>query len=263
MNLLFWKKKKQAPEEEGEGARDAAEEQTMLAEAGPETGDAQPRTGLLAKLAAIGQRFRRNKAEAPEPEEESTADEDLRKKNSDTPDEEDSETRPAAHAKKRLLLIATAMLLVLLLAGGGLAAWKWLRPAPAAQEAKAPPTSVIGKAKVPAPAEAPQPLGVEHQATPTVATAAAAPANMDIQAQIEALKKQNQEMQAQIEALKNQNAQQPSGYAPVARSGKTGSTPLPQEGVLIINGKDTKASAQALKQVIEEMNASEGRGAKK
>jgi predicted transcriptional regulator len=77
-----------------------------------------------------------------------------------------------------------------------------------------------------------------------------APAEEDIQAQIEALKKHNQEMQAQIEVLKKKPT--------TARTANSISSGTPREGVLIINGKNTKESVQGLKSVIESMNAASG-----
>lgn len=57
-------------------------------------------------------------------------------------------------------------------------------------------------------------------------------------------------MQAQIEALKKQPAVERSARSPVSAT--------PREGVLIINGKDAKESAQGLKKAIEGMNAASG-----
>ncbi|MGE5027869.1 MAG: hypothetical protein ACM3JK_05280 [Betaproteobacteria bacterium] len=90
-----------------------------------------------------------------------------------------------------------------------------------------------------------------------------APAPADMRMQVEALSKQNRELQTQIEALKKESLNVPQSAPAAAESKPAGKTTapaqLPGQGVLIISDKDTQASAQALKQAIEEMNAASRR----
>ena len=277
MNLLFWKKKKPADEESGEDPRGAPDDKTMIAE--PEDEGTASQTSLFArlrtKLTAVGQRFRKRRDAAASEDESPDADEPPRRKASaEEPEETEQETSPAARSKKRLLIFGALGVLVLLVTGGGFAAWKWLRPstplpvktaAPHLQETKKIEVRAVpsGPAHIPADTTPPQPEAISPQTAAKTQATVASQANPDIQAQIEALKKQNQEMQAQIEALKKQDEQQPPGYVSAGKPTKTGASSLHQGGVLIINGKDTKASAQSLKQAIEEMNATEGRDSRK
>lgn len=72
------------------------------------------------------------------------------------------------------------------------------------------------------------------------------PLPLAIQDQIAALKKQNLEMHAQIEALKQQSRWTPSSR----RAGDSATPPV----MVVTNGKNSKASVQSLKWAIEAMN---------
>ncbi|MDP2154754.1 MAG: hypothetical protein Q8J61_02035 [Sulfuricella sp.] len=188
-------------------------------------------------------------------------------------EEPESSDAPAEKPRKRLVIVLA--LLIPLAAGGGFFAAIKLLPPPQHQEAPPAKDTASQEAKAdeqpaPEPAEAaeqaPQPEPGQpptepapQQAGNATTPAAQAPepiaeapvADEDVQAQIQAMKKHNQEMQAQIEALKKQ----PAAEKKPARSAASA---MPREGVLIINGKNAKESAQGLKKVIEDMNAASG-----
>ena len=238
MNLRFWKRKKLAVEIEGEeNLPEPSDRET--ATGAPEAGEEKPDFGKLARfksrLAAIIKLFR--KRSKPAENDLPTADESppTRPRAAET-DEKTEEAISATKSKKRLLLLGALGMLVLLLTGAGFAVWKWLL-APMLQKEAAKPHEISVQAGNPAPS-----------------------AGTEMQAQIEALRKQNQAMQAQIEALKKEGIQEKPAVAEAPNDRSTGKAapPPPGEGVLIISGKDTKASVQSLKQVIEEMNASSG-----
>ena len=186
------------------------------------------------------------------------------------PDEEPEPTDIPAKKPRKWLVIVLALLIPLAAVGGFFTATKLLPPPPAkdaaSQQVKingqpAPePTEAAEQAPQPEPEQPPTepaPQQAENATTPAAeapeppaeapADYAPAPADEDIQTQIEAMKKHNQEMQAQIETLKKQPA--------AARPARSAATP--REGVLIINGKHAKESAQGLKKVIEGMNATD------
>ena len=187
----------------------------------------------------------------------------------------DDEPEPSDVPEKkpgRKLVIALALLIPLAAGGGFFAATKLLprqhqeaAPAknPASQEIKVDgqpaqaPTETAEQAPQPEteqPPNDPPSQQASDAATPIAEITEQAdapvddvpvPSDEDIQTQIEAMKKHNLEMQAEIEMLKKQ----PAAARPV-RAATT-----PREGVLIINGKNTKESAQGLKKIIEDMNA--------
>lgn len=216
MNLLFWKKKKTEPEESREQFLDKTDDETATAE--PEEAESTPdQPGILARV--------RIKLAA--------VGQRLRRRRESSAGEDESPTAGDAGKtgveasaedaiitnyalKPRKRLLLAGALIVFILLTAGGGFAAWKW------------------LLVPAPA--------------------------DMQVQIEVLKKQNREMQAQIEALKkdSQSEPQPATAAVENRpSGKWKNTALPPgQGVLIISDKDTTASAQALKQAIEEMNAS-------
>ncbi len=234
---------------------------------GAETARKPVKPGMFARLTGL---FPRSKKTAPEEETKRHAG-SRGKKSGEEPEQPPT---PAVKSWKRPLL---GLILLTLLAGVGFAAWNWLRPVqpPIAkpQEEPAAPETKEAEAPQPAPASGEEPAfaapmtgtaapqqALDATAAPDAAVAAPASpsagepqaaasgqAGEDVQAQIEVLKKQNQDMQAQIEALKKQGAH------PANTAYRPNRIP-PKDGVLIINGKDSKASAQALKHVIEEMN---------
>jgi hypothetical protein len=235
--------------------------------------------GMVARLKGILVKLLRSrKRKQPEAEQETAeAPSRTRTRHAET-EEEGTPPTPAKSGKKKLLILA---LLIPLLAGIGFATWKWLpgggkikqetapvtAPAPATEAAApladAPPASPEAPLQEGQPFSAPiaaatgsaQPAADASATTPQTGTTPPAdfPADADVQAQIEALKKQNQEMQAQIDMLKQQQA----GTA--SKPAKSGSSALPKDGVIIIGGKNSKESAQSLKKVIEEMNTSSDR----
>lgn len=209
-------------------------------------------------------------------------------------EEEESEQPVSKSGKKKWLILA----LLILLIGGSFAAWKWLLPeadhkAPpataqktekpeetselkpteaaalteAAEKAQAEATAMaeaaekaqaeaaaqaeaVAQAKAEAEAAAQAKVAADQAAAEAQAAAPPASTDANVQAQLETLRKQNQEMQTQLEALKSQR------HPPARPAGATASPP--RGDVLIINGKNSKESAQGLKQVIEEMNAASG-----
>ena len=232
-----------------------------------------PKPGFLARLKSTLTPRKKDKTEDEEkPEERKSSAKRTDRKH---PDEEPEPSDIPAKKPRKQLVIVLALLIPLAAGGGFIAATKLLPPpphqeAPPAKDATSQEVKVDGQ-PAPEPTEAakqaPQPEpgqpptepapqqadnattpAVEVPAPPAEAPVAEAPADEDVQAQIQAMKKHNQEMQAQIEALKKQPA--------VERPARSAATP--REGVLIINGKNAKESAQGLKKVIEGMNAASG-----
>lgn len=178
------------------------------------------------------------------------------------PLEEQGPTDTAAKKPRKRLAIALALLIPLAAGGGFFAATKLVPPhqdAPLAKDSTSQEVKIDGQ---PEP-EQTEAAGQEElqqtddaappiEETPetTEEPVADAPADEDVQTQIEVLKKQSKEMQAQIEGLRK---------PPVAEK-STRPTPsnVPREGVLIINGKNTKESVQGLKKVIDDMNGTSG-----
>jgi cell division protein FtsB len=261
------RKKSQPVEAEPSARRKNDKHQSEESEAPP------PKPGFLARIKSVLLPSRKNDkiedAEKPG-ERKSSAKQPSKKHPNEEPEPSDLPTK-----KSRKKLVIALALLVPLVAGGGFFAVSKFLPPPPHQEA--PPAKVAASQEVKDGQPAPEPTeAAEHaqQSKPeqppaepapqqadnsaTLATEAAeppaetpiadapAPADEDVQAQIKALKKQNQEMQAQIEALKKQPA--------VEKPARFTATTTPREGVLIINGKDTKESVQGLKKVIEGMN---------
>lgn len=232
-----------------------------------------PKPGFLARLKNLLLPTRKkDKTEDEEkPEERKSSAKRTDRKH---PDEEPEPSDIPAKKPRKRLVIALALLIPLAAGGGFFAATKFLPPphqeTPSAKDAASQEVKVDGQ-PAPEPTEAaeqapkqepvqpptePAPQQADNATTPVAevpappaeAPVAEAPADEDLQTQIQAMKKQNQEMQAQIEALKKQ----PAGARPAK------STATPREGVLIINGKNAKESAQGLKKVIEGMNAASG-----
>jgi hypothetical protein len=225
MNLLFWKKKKTEPEESREQFLDKTDDETATAE--PEEAESIPdQPGILARV--------RTKLAAAGQRLRRRREYSAAEDESPTAGDAPGKTSVEASAEDAIITNYTVKPRKRLLLAGALVVFILL-------------TAGGGFAAwkwllVPAPA--------------------------DMRVQIEALKKQNREMQAQIEALKkdSQSEPQPATAAVENRpSGKWKNTALPPgQGVLIISDKDTTASAQALKQAIEEMNAaSQSRNTKK
>lgn len=138
----------------------------------------------------------------------------------DRRNDEEPVVAPARNLKKRLIIGSALGFMILLLAGIGLTTWKLV-----ASEAE------------------------QHE--PSTAQNSAA-----MQAQIEALKKQNEQMHSQLEALKKTG----QSDAQLASGAEGDPATTASEGVLVLSGKDPKASAQALKLAIEAMNAESGGG---
>ncbi len=230
MNLMFWKKKKPQEAEEEQ----ADDDKTMaIASATEEAAEENPApAGALARLrnmfSALGQRLRRH---SPASEEETLG----------TPEagEESTPSPPPPNLKKRLIIGGALGAAVLLLAGIGFAVWKFLLSSPKA-EAPAPTSAAVHGSEAPA-----KPAHGESE----------------MQAQLEALKKQNEEMSKQLEALKKGKSQDGKGHEESAgATPENGSSAEGKDDVMVFSGKDPKASAQALKQAIEEMNAASGKG---
>lgn len=234
MNLMFWKKKKQVEADVAEAGSD----KTMVIAAGAEETPAEnlARPGLAARLrntfSTLGQRFRKRRATGTSEDEPPITHE---------PAAQGPGTAPPPNLKKRLIVGAALGAVILLLAGMGFAAWKLLFSSHEAETSR--------------PAEAAA-HGSEPPAKP-------AHAEQEMQAQMETLKKQNEEMARQLEALKNEKARKDTADGRKETLPGTHEAGAPAGGnneVTVFSGKDTKASAQALRQAIEEMNAAAGGG---
>lgn len=264
MNLKFRKKKK-APEENDNNTDDAT---IVATEIDPAPAKPGFWTRLKSTLTPSRKKDKTEDEEKPEVRKSSAKHTD-RKHRDEEPELSDI---PAKKSQKRLVIVL-ALLIPLAAGGGFFSATKLLAPlqhqeAPPAKNATSQeiktdgqpasePTKTAEQApqlKTEQPQSEPAPQQESDATTPAAEVTeplaeapvadAPAPAEEDVQTQIEAMKKHNQEMQAQIEALKKQPA-----AAKPARS-----TATPREGVLIINGKNTKESVQGLKKVIEGMN---------
>jgi hypothetical protein len=155
-----------------------------------------------------------------------------------------------AHPKRRLIIgVAIG---TLILTAIGMATWKISRPSPK--------QNVV---KVDTPAET-QPISLPDKPLiklPPIETRKIEPPQTENsldagrQAEIDSLKKMNDELQAQIEALKK-NQQQPS----VSPANQTASKALPptSSGDMAVGSKNPRATAMTLKQAIEAMNSSSG-----
>lgn len=266
-------RKKSEPNEAEEAAPSAGRKGDKLH--GEESETPPPKAGFLARLKSflLPARKKGKTEDEEKPEERKSSAKRTDRKH---PEEEPETSDIPAKKPRKWPVIALALLIPLAAGGGFLAAMKLLPPtphqeAPPAKDAASQEVKVDGQPaqetneaaeqapqpepEQPPPAEpAPQqadnatPPAEEAPEPPTETPIADAPSDEDVQTQIETMKKQNQEMQAQIEALKKQ----PTATRP-ARS-----TATPREGVLIINGKNAKESAQGLKKVIESMNAASG-----
>lgn len=235
MNLMFWKKKPKTGEE-ADTHQDAADDKTVAMEVPDLETPSKP--GLLTRvksgLAGLVRRFKKS----PAPDEENEAEVEAPNKHA-SPVAQASDAPPIRprNTKKRLIIGGAISLLILLLAGAGFAAWKIFLSPPEHDTADAAPssqTAAHGEDKL--------------DETP--------------QAEIETLRKKNQELQAQIEALKKEPPpDQPSSPSTGTAGGNAASPP--ETGDLTISNKDPKAAAQVLKEAIEAMNAGSGGSAGK
>lgn len=240
MNLKFWKKKARSTEDT-DSRREAADDQTVAM--GAPVLDVPAKPGLLTRVksgfSGLARRFRKTPAAEKANGEEDQA---LNAHGSAETASGDMPALRSIRMKKRLIIGGAIGLLVLLLAGMGFAAWKIFLASPEHETA------------------APAQSDAHHDSTPPEhAAAKLAETPRD---EIEALRKKNDELQAQIEALKKEQPQDqptapPSGNAEgnVASSASTGE--------MTISNKDPKAAAQALKEAIEAMNAGSGSPARK
>lgn len=267
--------KKSKPDEEYEVEPSVRRKNDKHQDEEPET--PPPKPGFLTRLkSALMPSRKKDKAEDEEEPEERKPSAKRTDKEHRAEEPEPSDV-PAVKPRNRLVIVL--LLLIPLAAAGGFFAAIKLLPPPQHQEAPTAKNAALQEVKTdgqpaPEPTEAaeqtppPQPAQstepAPQQADNATAPAAEVPApsaeanvadapaptDADVQAQIEAMKKQHQEMQAQIEALKKQPA--------TARPERPSASATPREGVLIINGKNTKESVQGLKKVIEGMNAPSG-----
>jgi flagellar basal body-associated protein FliL len=272
-STLLPSRKKIGPDNEEEstpsGTRKNDKHQDEESEAPP------PKPGFLARLRnSLMPSRKKDRTEDEEKTEERQPSTKRADKNHREDEPESSDVPEKKSGKK--LVIALALLIPLAAGGGFFAATKLLPkrhqeappaitptsqeikdngqpvagPAETAEQAPQPETDQSPNESAPQQSsDAPTPIAevAEPQAEPP-GNGAPAPSDEDIQTQIETLKKHNQKMQAEIEMLKKQPA--------VARPARTAATP--REGVLIINGKNAKESAQGLKKIIEDMNADPG-----
>lgn len=187
--------------------------------------DAQPKTGLLARIkggfSGLARRFR--KSSAP-------GDEDA----AETQTGESPAVRPM-RTKRRLIIGGAIGLLILLLSGAGFATWKIFFSAPE-HEASAPTTAAASH-------DQPQETQAETALT-----------------EIETLRKKNEELQAQIEALKHEPSQ---ADQPKATTDSAESAAAATPGEMTLSNRDPKAAAQSLKEAIEAMNAGSAGPARK
>lgn len=162
---------------------------------------------------------------------------------------EAAEKQPVAitvrNMKKRMIIGAVLGTLILLLVGIGFAGWKFL--APDKTEKQTPPNTTAHETTVDE--------GMHMHSAPQAETSPQDEAfkrEAEMQARIDALKQQNEQMQSQLDELKKSGQDAP----PATASADRGSSAPVSGDVLLFSGKNTKESAEALKQAIESMNES-------
>jgi hypothetical protein len=236
VNLKFWKKKPKA----GENADTTADDKTVAMEV-PEL-DTSAKAGLLSRvksgLTGLARRFRKH----PTPEAGNDEDQTPNAHDNTAAESSDAPALRSIRTKKRLIIGGAIGLLILLLTGVGFAAWK-IFLSPPQQDASAPAKADASHNNPP----------LEHAATKPAETP---------QDEIEALRKKNDELQAQIEALKKEPPQDQHPASPTGSAAENTASPS-STGEMTISNKDPKAAAQALKEAIEAMNAGSGTPASK
>ncbi|MBI5438582.1 MAG: hypothetical protein HY936_06490 [Nitrosomonadales bacterium] len=235
MNLMFWKKKAGSGGDAESPQESPADEHKSP---DPESADSgtPAKPGLVAKittrLAALIRHFKKPPAFNAEENQAADATGHLEPESGDA-------TPPVPPSLKRRLTIGGAIGLILL-SGIGFAVWKIFLSTPNA--------------------DTPAQVDATHAAKPVPQTEAA-------HAKIEALKKKNEELQAQIEALKkgqqqgDTESQQP--VEPTAKQSKDTVLPSSDNGDLMVDNKDPKATAMSLKEAIDAMNEGYGDYGKK
>ena len=216
--------------EAGAGSPQEEEEDKTVAMEVPDLG-AQPETGLLARVKAgfsgLVRRF--GKSPVPGAEDAAKGQPANAQGSPETQTGEPPAIRPM-RTKKRLIIGGAIGLLVLLL---GVAAWKMFLSSPEPATA--------------GPAAASHDKPPESQAETE-------------QAEVETLRKKNEELQAQIEALKKEA---PQDDLPTATAEGVNAAATTAPGEMTLSNKDPKAAAQSLKEAIEAMNASSGGAVRK
>lgn len=235
MNLMFWKKKADTGENAENIQENSAESPALRESHGkgspdPESPDPETldKPSLAARmklrLAALIWRFKKPPAFQAE---EDQAHDDSGHSESTT---EDTSPPEPVNLKKRLILGSAIGLAILLLSGLGFAVWKIFL------------STSKHDADTSAPAE------ISHTARPV--PHAEAPS-----AEINVLKKKNDELQAQVEALKKEQLQP---VTPTVQQASDNIRSQSVSGEITIDNKDPKATAMSLKEAIEAMNAGSG-----
>ena len=233
MNLMFWKKKADTGEDAESTQKSPAEETVVResndseshdTEASDQDAATKPRLGarIKSRLAAFIRRFK--KPPVFQAEEESAQDDSGHSKS--TP-ENISPPKPVS-LKKRLIFGGAIVLVVLLLIGVGFAVWKIFLSTPE-KDADISATVEPPRNVRPAP----------HAVIP--------------RAEIEALKKKNEELQAQVEAYKKE----PQQLRPIESTVSQASDNIRSQsasGEITIDNKDPKTTAMSLKEAIDAMN---------
>lgn len=233
MNLMFWKKKADTGEDAETPQKSSAEETVVRKSDNSESHDTETsdqddatKLGLGARiksrLAAFIRRFR--KPPAFQAEEESAQDDS---DHSESTPENTSPHEPVS-SKKRLILGGAIALVILLLIGTGFAIWKIFLSTPEEDD------------EISATVEPPR-------------NARPAPHAVIPRTEIEALKKRNDELQAQVEALKKE----PQQLRPIESTVSQASDNVRSQsasGEITIDNKDPKTTAMSLKEAIDAMN---------
>lgn len=241
MNLMFWKKKAKVDEDAPAEEEKPADKNTAPESSSQEQHDSESpvKQGVAAKIKSAFSRLTSVFKKPPSFNAEEGEASDKTAPSGDATEEVSDP--PPANLKKQMILGGALFLLVLLFAAVGFFIFRHFT---------SPPKPNTPKPVTPAASE------TLHTDKPIPHTVAPNP-------EIETLKKKNIELQAQIESLKKEAAPLPQ---PVASTGQqisnSGFQPSDNSELTVTN-KDPKATALSLKEAIDAMNAEPGDNNKK
>lgn len=198
--------------------------------------DSPVKTGIFSRFSTLFSGIRRRFRKAPATGDESQDHPHSGRDHAAAPMEDNPALR-SIRRKKRLIIGGAIALAILLLSGIGFATWKIFF------SAKGEDAAVANKADVAQGSQAGGHATNEQHDTP--------------ENELEALKKKNLELQAQIEAMKKGQSEASATESPGTDESAT--SPATATNELTISNKDPKGAALTIKEAIEAMNAADGR----